>query len=120
MWLRLKIVHVFVPVLTGGVFVSDKCPMCDSTTTEVVDPDSGDLKVSCEACGYENIEVGESQNNDRLVDPSNMSDSDLLRKIDQDISTVSSRVDRICVVGGLVIGYWIVSWILALLDVWNS
>ena len=39
-----------------GVFVSDKCPMCDSPTTEVTDPDSGDLKVSCEACGYENIE----------------------------------------------------------------
>jgi hypothetical protein len=49
-----------------------------------------------------------------------MSDSDLLRKIDQDISTVSSRVDRICIVGGIIIGYWIVSWIVAFLDVWNS
>jgi len=100
--------------------VGDKCPMCDSTTTEVTDPDSGDLKVSCEACGYENIEVGESENEDRLVDSSNMSDSDLLRKIDQDISTVSSRVDRICIVGGIIIGYWVVSWIVAFLDVWNS
>jgi len=94
--------------------------MSDRTTTEVTDPNSGDLKVSCEACGYENIEVGQSQNNDRLVDSSNMSDSDLLRKIDQDISAVSSRVEKICIVGGLIIGYWIVSWILALLDVWHS
>ncbi|MBT4691779.1 MAG: hypothetical protein HOB73_00355 [Planctomycetaceae bacterium] len=100
--------------------MGDKCPMCDRTTTEVTDPDSGDLKVSCEACGYENIEVGESQNNDRLVDSSNMSDSDMLRKIGQDISAVSSRVEKIFIVGCLIIGYWIVSWILALLDVWHS
>ena len=100
--------------------MNDKCPLCNSPTTEVTDPDSGDLKVSCEACGYENIEVGESQNNDRLVDSSNMSGSDLLRKIDQDISTVSSRVDKICIVGVLIIGYWVVSWIVALLQAFNS
>jgi len=56
----------------------------------------------------------------RIKQQGNMSDSDLLRKIDQDISTVSSRVDRICIVGGIIIGYWIVSWIVAFLDVWNS
>ena len=98
----------------------DKCPMCDSTTTEVTDPISGDLKVSCEACGYENIEVGESENKDRLVDSRNMSDSDLLRKIDKDISTVSSRIEKIYIVGMLIVGYWIFEWIVTLLDVWNS
>jgi len=43
--------------------VGDKCPMCDSTTTEVIDPDSGDfLKVRCEACGYENVEFARTSN----------------------------------------------------------
>ena len=31
--------HVFVPVLIGGVFLSDKCSMCDSSATEVIDQD---------------------------------------------------------------------------------
>jgi hypothetical protein len=33
--------HVFVPVLIGGVFLSDKCSMCDGAATEVLDPDLG-------------------------------------------------------------------------------
>jgi hypothetical protein len=51
-----------VRLITGGMVVGDKCPMCDRTTIEVTDPNSGDLKVSCEACGYENIERTVSMN----------------------------------------------------------
>jgi tetratricopeptide (TPR) repeat protein len=59
---RLKIVRL----ITGGMVVGDKCPMCDSATTEVIDPDSGDLKVSCEACGYERIKITVSTYEDTI------------------------------------------------------
>ena len=40
-----------VSAFNGGVFMNAKCPLCDSTTSEVVDPDSGDLKVGSTDCG---------------------------------------------------------------------
>jgi hypothetical protein len=60
---RDAVASVIVRGITGGMFVSDKCPMCDSTTTEVIDLDSTDLlKVRCEACGYENVEFTRTSN----------------------------------------------------------
>jgi hypothetical protein len=49
-----------VPVLNGGVFVSDKCPLCKSPTKVEIDSKSLARKVNCESCGYENIENLES------------------------------------------------------------
>jgi len=49
-----------VHVLNGGVFVSDKCPLCKSPTTVEIDSNSLARKVNCESCGYENIENIES------------------------------------------------------------
>ena len=40
--------------------MSDKCPSCDSPTTVAIDSKSLARKVTCESCGYENIENIES------------------------------------------------------------